>query len=71
MMLSQIIDKILDINKNRKRLAYRHDRSQASDNYEDELRLLNKMAKKQALLIQHYEAVLAGQDHRHPRLRHN
>ncbi len=69
MVLSQIIDKILDINKNRKRLSYRDNRSQAASDFEEELRLLNKMAKKQAMLIQHYEAVLAGQEHRLPHLR--
>ncbi|HQU58644.1 MAG: hypothetical protein KDD02_16030 [Phaeodactylibacter sp.] len=68
-ILNQIVEKILDINKNRKRLPYHRNPSDAEQSLNEELRLLNKMAKQQAMLIQHYEAVLDGQDHRFNQLR--
>ncbi|NRB63711.1 MAG: hypothetical protein HRU40_11925 [Saprospiraceae bacterium] len=55
--LNQTIDQILDINKNRKR----HSQLKSAPSpieFEEELKVLNKIAEQQAKLVQHYESAL-------------
>lgn len=62
MALSQTVQKILEINRKRKMLSYldsaRTHLLQAQKALNEELRVLNKLAEKQAQLIQHYEQLL-------------
>ena len=57
--LNQTIQKILDVNRNRKRLSFTNDPIQREKVLDEELRVLNKVAHQQALLIEHYENVLS------------
>ncbi|NBC08498.1 MAG: hypothetical protein GVY26_14995 [Bacteroidetes bacterium] len=56
--LNHTIQKILDINRNRKRLTYSRQSSQREEIFNEELRVLNKMAENQARLVRHYENTL-------------
>lgn len=58
--LHQTIQKILDVNRSRKRLSFLDNPAQKEERLNEELRVLNKLAKQQALLVQHYESVLSG-----------
>lgn len=60
--LNQTIKKILDVNRNRKQLSYTDDPVKHEETLNRELRVLNKMAKQQAQLVQHYESVLSSPD---------
>lgn len=60
--LSQTVQRILDINRQRKVLpTIPHLRDQEKA-LQEELRLLNKLAEQQALLIRRYESI-ADKDH--------
>lgn len=67
--LNQTIQKILDVNRNRKRLSFTNDPIQREEVLNEELRVLNKVAQQQALLVEHYENVLSSPDVR-PQLGH-
>jgi len=56
--LNHTIQKILDINRNRKRLTYSKQSSEREEIFNEELRVLNKMAENQARLVRHYENAL-------------
>jgi len=56
--LNHTIQKILDINRNRKRLTYSRRSGKREDIFNEELRVLNKMAENQARLVRHYEHTL-------------
>ena len=57
--LSQTIQKILDINRKRKFLgAFRSARQEKEEALNEELRVLNKLAEQQALLVRRYENAL-------------
>ncbi len=62
--LNQTIQKILDVNRNRKRLSYTENPDIREKSLNEELRVLNKVAKQQAMLVEHYESVLSGQSSR-------
>ncbi|TXB59421.1 hypothetical protein [Phaeodactylibacter luteus] len=69
--LSHTIQKILDINKNRKRLPFSRQPEQKLQHLDEELRVLNKMAEYQARLVRHYENTLSdtpGEARREPSL---
>ena len=53
--LNHTVQKILDINRNRKRLTYARQSGRKEEILNEELRVLNKMAENQARLIRHYE----------------
>jgi hypothetical protein len=58
--LNHTIQKILDINRNRKRLTYSKKADERESSFNEELRVLNKMAENQARLIRHYEQSLTA-----------
>ena len=60
--LNQTIQKILDVNRNRKRLSFTNDPIQREKVLDEELRVLNKVAQQQAKLVEHYENALARPD---------
>ena len=60
MTLNQTIQKILDINRNRKKLPYFEDATLRRKNLELELKILNKLAEQQVTLIKRYENALAS-----------
>ncbi|MCB0548552.1 MAG: hypothetical protein KDD19_13305 [Phaeodactylibacter sp.] len=62
--LNQTIQKILDVNRNRKRLSFSNDPIQREKVLDEELRVLNKVAHQQAMLVEHYESELSGPDSR-------
>jgi hypothetical protein len=53
--LNSTLQKILDINRSRKQLPYLDNPLQTQRELKEELRVLNKIAEKQALLIRLYE----------------
>ncbi len=58
--LNSTLQKILDINRLRKQLPYLDNPLQTQRELKEELRVLNKIAEKQALLIRHYEERLTN-----------
>jgi|AntRauTorckE5430_2_1112549.scaffolds.fasta_scaffold03245_2 hypothetical protein len=58
--LNHIIQKILDINRNRKKLEYSRQAEIREQRLNEELRVLNKMAEYQDRLIKYYERTLSG-----------
>jgi len=54
-LLGQTLQKILDINKKKKKLAYLENRTEIEENLQMELKVLNKIADQQFRLIKHYE----------------
>ena len=58
MNLNSTIQRILDINRNRKKLPYLDDATVRKKNLDLELKVLNKVAEQQATLIKKYEQVL-------------
>lgn len=56
--LNHTIQKILDINRQRKQRLHYENEWQNQQAFNDELRLLNKMAATQARIVQHYENML-------------
>jgi len=60
--LNLTLQKILDINRLRKQLPYLDNPNKAQRELKEELRVLNKIAEKQALLIRHYEESLTGRE---------
>jgi len=56
--LNQTIQKILEINRKRKQRLLFENELQKQQKFNDELRLLNKMAASQARIVQHYESML-------------
>ncbi len=59
--LNQTLQRILDINRKRKRLSFTKDPVQKNEDLNEELKVLNKLAEQQARLIQKYENSLAEQ----------
>ncbi len=59
--LNHTVQKILDINRNRKRLSYSNRAQEREKILNEELRVLNKMAENQARLVRHYEQSLLHQ----------
>lgn len=57
--LNQTIAKILDINRKRKKLQLYEDLPKREVELSEELKLLNKIADRQAKLVQRYESSLA------------
>lgn len=57
--LNTTIEKILDINRRRKRLQIYEDAAVKEEELNQELKLLNKIADRQAQLIKKYENSLA------------
>lgn len=57
--LNTTIEKILDINRRRKRLQVFEDSAVKEEELNQELKLLNKIADRQAQLIKKYENSLA------------
>ena len=57
--LNQTIQKILQINRDRKQLPYHKDAPKKQAKLNEELKILNKTAEYQAKLIQKYERFLA------------
>jgi len=57
-LLGQTLQKILDINKKKKKLAYLENRTEIEENLQMELKVLNKIADQQFRLIKHYESNL-------------
>ncbi len=57
--LNQTLQKILDINRKRKRLSFTKDPSGTNEALSEELKVLNKLAEQQARLIRKYENSLA------------
>ena len=58
--LNQTIQKILDINRRRKKLIYYPNPEPRQQELDEELRILNKIVQHQAKLIQHYESSLSN-----------
>jgi uncharacterized protein YutE (UPF0331/DUF86 family) len=58
--LSQTLQKILEINKNRKNLTYIKNTHRKQETLNEELKVLNKTAEFQNKLIQKYEKLLSG-----------
>lgn len=56
--LNHTIQKILDINRNRKKLPFSKNADLRKKNLELELKVLNKIAEQQATLIKKYESAL-------------
>ncbi|MEQ8706372.1 MAG: hypothetical protein RIC19_20745 [Phaeodactylibacter sp.] len=56
--LNHTIQKILDINRNRKKLEYSKQAEAREQHLNEELRVLNKMAEYQDRLIKYYERTL-------------
>lgn len=61
-ILNQTIQKILEINRNRKRLRYLKNAQLKEADLNQELKILNKIAAQQARLIRHYEDTLSHRD---------
>lgn len=59
--LNHALQRILDINRRRKKLARTSQWKSQEQQLAEELRLLNKIAEQQALLIKHYEGKLVEQ----------
>lgn len=57
--LNHTIQKILDINRSRKKLEYSRQAKIREQNLNEELRVLNKMAEYQDRLIKYYERTLS------------
>lgn len=57
--LNNTIHTILNINKKRKNLQFKEDARQEQDKLNEELKLLNKLATHQQLLIKKYERDLS------------
>ena len=57
--LNQTIHKILEINRNRKRLSFYSDPEVKQEDLMEELKVLNKTAEQQAKLVKRYEMQLA------------
>ena len=57
-LLGQTLQKILDINKKKKKLPYLENRTEIEENLQMELKVLNKIADQQFRLIKHYESNL-------------
>lgn len=57
-LLGQTLQKILDINKKKKKLPYLENRIEIEENMQMELKVLNKIADQQFRLIKHYESNL-------------
>ena len=53
--LSHTVQKILEINKKRKNLSFFLNKTKKEEALQDDLELLNKLADKQARLIERYE----------------
>lgn len=64
--LNHTIQKILDVNRNRKKLEYSRQAEIREQNLNEELRVLNKMAEYQDRLIKHYERTLTVSKVRQP-----
>lgn len=58
--LNHTIQKILDINRNRKRLTYSKQAAKREEVFNEELRVLNRMAENQARLVRYYENSLTS-----------
>ena len=58
MTLQHTLQKILDINRHRKRLPHYEDPAQREETLSQELKVLNKIAAQQAKLIRYYESAL-------------
>jgi hypothetical protein len=56
--LNQTIHKILEINRNRKRLSFYPDPGEQEEQLSEELKVLNKTAEQQAHLVRRYEMQL-------------
>jgi hypothetical protein len=61
-VLNQTIQKILEISRIKKTLNYVEKPADKEQVIGDELWLLNKLAKKQAQLVKHYETVLVQEN---------
>jgi hypothetical protein len=57
-VLNQVIRQILEINRTRKQLPFFQNRAAKEKEMEQELKLLNKIAQQQAVLIKKYEVEL-------------
>lgn len=57
--LNQTIQKILEINRNRKRLSFYPDPGEQEEQFTEELKVLNKTAEQQAHLVRRYEMHLS------------
>lgn len=57
--LNQTLQRILDINRKRKRLSFTEDPISTNEALSEELKVLNKLAEQQARLIRKYENSLA------------
>lgn len=62
MSLQHTVQKILDINKKKKRLAHQKKIQRQKEALNEELKLLNKLAEQQARLVRRYEYVLSNRD---------
>ena len=60
--LNQTVQKILDINRKRKNLLNLENAVMKKQNLETELRVLNKLAEHQAVLIKKYEMAIKNSD---------
>lgn len=63
--LNHTVQKILDINRSRKRLEYSREAEKRELLLNEELRMLNKMAEQQARLVRHYEGILQPTNEQH------
>ena len=61
--LNQTLQHILNINQLRKQLPYLDNPSLTQKELKEELRVLNKIAAMQALLIRHYESMLVAESY--------
>jgi tRNA-dihydrouridine synthase len=59
-MLKQTIQKILEINRIRKHLSFFTDRQERAQTLHEELKLLNRIAEQQAVIVRRYEETLSG-----------
>jgi hypothetical protein len=57
--LNQTIHKILEINRNRKRLSFYSNPKMQEEHLTEQLKVLNKTAEQQAKLVKRYEMHLA------------
>jgi len=58
-LLSQTVQKILDINKTRKKFSIHKNTHTTKEDFKEELKVLNRIAEHQAQLIRLYETRLA------------
>lgn len=56
--LNQTVQQILDINRKRKRLPYTNNPTKKGERLQEELKVLNKTAEHQALLVRRYQQQL-------------